>query len=365
MTFDAVQPLPLESLAERPVVSVEDVGKMFGSAQGGLPALKHVSLRVHRGDVFGIIGRSGAGKSTLIRLLNRLDVPTSGRVLVHDVDIGHLDEGGLAVLRRGMGMIFQHFNLLSAKTVGDNVALPLRVAGLSRRRIQERVAAVLDLVGLTDKHDVYPARLSGGQKQRVGIARALVHEPDILLCDEPTSALDPESTVSILGLLRDLNQRLGITIILITHEMAVIREICGHVAVLEKGEVVETGPVWRVFGDPQHPATLALLRPLGQILPEEFAGRLRPEPGGGAERAILSVGFVGHDQSLPDLGDILTMLGGEAKILFSDIERIQGRAVGRMLLSVPAATAGVAVRPALGGLSVFPRVLGYLDDAAR
>jgi D-methionine transport system ATP-binding protein len=365
MTVTVSQPLHRLDMMDAPVVAVEGLGKVYPSASGSLTALRDVSLQIHRRDVFGIIGRSGAGKSTLIRTINRLETPTSGRVVVHGIDIGPLSEDELVVLRRGIGMIFQHFNLLSAKTVWENVALPLRVADVPRQDVARRVAAVLDLVGLADKKNVYPVHLSGGQKQRVGIARALVHEPDILLCDEAASALDPEATVSILALLRDLNRRLGITIILITHEMAVIREICDRVAVLEKGQVVEGGPVWSVFGDPQHAATLALLRPLGQALPADFADRLRPTPQGPDGETILSLGFVGDDGIVPDLGVILALLGGQARVLYGNIDRIQGRAVGRLLVSLPAASPAVAgALKKIEGITVYPRVLGYVDKIA-
>ena len=211
-----------------------------------MAALSDVSFSIVRGEIFGIIGRSGAGKSTLLRTINMLERPGAGRVLIDGADVGQLDEDGLVALRRRIGMIFQHFNLLSAKTVAENVALPLRVAGVKPAAARVRVDALLDLVGLRDKADAYPAKLSGGQKQRVGIARALVHEPRILLCDEATSALDPETTQSILALLRDINRKLGLTVVLITHDMAVIREICHQVLVLDGGRKVEQGEVWRV-----------------------------------------------------------------------------------------------------------------------
>ena len=214
------------------------VGKVFG---GATAALSNVDLSVTRGEVFGIIGRSGAGKSTLLRLVNGLEKPSSGEVRVNGISVGALDERGLVALRRRIGMVFQHFNLLSAKTVRENIALPLKIAGRPKREIDAKVDALLELVGLSAKRDAYPRSLSGGQKQRVGIARALVHDPDLLLCDEATSALDPETTQQILALLRDINRRLGLTIVLITHEMAVIREVCDSVAVIEAGEVVETG----------------------------------------------------------------------------------------------------------------------------
>ena len=243
------------------------------------------SFSIVRGEIFGIIGRSGAGKSTLLRTINMLERPGAGRVLIDGADVGQLDEDGLVALRRRIGMIFQHFNLLSAKTVAENVALPLRVAGVKPAAARVRVDALLDLVGLRDKADAYPAKLSGGQKQRVGIARALVHEPRILLCDEATSALDPETTQSILALLRDINRKLGLTVVLITHDMAVIREICHQVLVLDGGRKVEQGEVWRVFGDPGRGhariAAAAAARPAADL-----AARLSPEPGPGASGVL-------------------------------------------------------------------------------
>jgi D-methionine transport system ATP-binding protein len=245
-------------------VIFDNVGKVYRSPSGPVHALHDIDLSVPRGSVFGIIGRSGAGKSSLLRTINGLEAPSAGRVVVDGQDVAALDKAGLITLRRRVGMIFQHFNLLSAKTAWDNIALPLVVAGVPKAEIARRVAEVVALTGLEGKEGAYPSRLSGGQKQRVGIARALVHRPDILLCDEATSALDPETTLSILRLLKDINRRFKITIVLITHEMSVVREICDQVVVLDGGRIAEVGPVWRVFGDPEHPATRALLAPLGR-----------------------------------------------------------------------------------------------------
>ncbi|WP_064572551.1 methionine ABC transporter ATP-binding protein [Cupriavidus gilardii] len=251
-------------------------------AGSATPALADISFTIGRGERFGIIGRSGAGKSTLLRTINMLELPDAGSVDIDGRDIGKLDENGLVALRRRVGMIFQHFNLLSAKTVFDNVALPLRVAGVPRHDIAARVMELLDLVGLSDKARAYPAMLSGGQKQRVGIARALVHRPDILLCDEATSALDPESTEQILALLRDINERFALTVVLITHDMAVIHEACERVLVLDHGRIVEQGPVWQVFAEPRAEATVALLRPLRRRMPspniDEDAAPRKPMP---------------------------------------------------------------------------------------
>ena len=335
-------------------VAFEHVGKVFASSRGPAAALRDVTLNVRRGEVFGIIGRSGAGKSTLLRLVNGLERPTSGRVRVQGVDVGALDENGLVALRRRTGMVFQHFNLLSAKTVAENVALPLKIAGVPKAERARKVAALLELVGLSAKHDAYPASLSGGQKQRVGIARALVHDPEVLLCDEATSALDPETTQSILALLADINRRLGLTIVLITHEMEVIRAVCDTVAVIEQGEVVETGPVWRVFGDPRHGATRALLSTLVHDLPAELAARVQPLPAHAAlpdgAQVVLDVRYTGESGGEPDVGALAAALGGSVRFLHGGIERIQGRAQGRLVI---AAAAGASDAPATGAIAAL------------
>lgn len=335
----AIRPAPRDDTA--PAVVFDDAGKVFSTAHGEPSiALANVRLDVRRGEIFGIIGRSGAGKSTLLRLVNGLEKPTSGAVRVNGVSVGELDERGLVALRRRIGMVFQHFNLLSAKTVYDNIALPLRIAGVPKAAIEEKVAALLELVGLSAKRNAYPASLSGGQKQRVGIARALVHDPDILLCDEATSALDPETTQSILALLRDINRRLGLTIVLITHEMAVIREVCDTVAVIEQGAVVETGAVWRVFGAPQHDATRALLRTLVHDLPDDLAARLKPASDDALPRDATDVlldvrytGANGRDPDLTALSAALTVDGGRVSFVHGGIDRIQGHAQGRLVVA--------------------------------
>lgn len=293
------------------------------------PALHGIDLNIRRGEIFGIIGRSGAGKSSLLRTINRLERPSQGRVLIDQVDIAAFDEQRLVALRRRIGMIFQHFNLMSAKTVWQNIELPLKVAGVPQAERHRKVRELLELVGLAHKHSVYPAQLSGGQKQRVGIARALVHDPEILLCDEATSALDPETTASILELLRDINQRLGLTVVLITHEMAVIRDICHRVVVLERGEVVEQGEVWRVFGTPRHEVTRTLLAPLQARLPATLQASLRAEPGKGAA-VVLRLSLLGE----PALSDLFSDLGGRVRLLQGGIETIGAHALGQLILSV-------------------------------
>ena len=253
-----------EALQRETVLRLVDVSKRFGAT----PAIEGVSFEVKRGEIVGIIGRSGAGKSTLIRCLNGLEKPDSGRIEVLGEDIAPLGERDLRRVRLRVGMIFQHFNLLSSKTVADNVALPLKIAGRSQSERRDRVRSLLWLVGLEDKATAYPGQLSGGQKQRVGIARALAADPALLLSDEATSALDPETTASILALLRDINRKLGLTIVLITHEMSVARAIAGRVIVLDHGRIVEEGEVAAVFGNPQVALTRRLLAPAHHDAPD-------------------------------------------------------------------------------------------------
>ncbi|MDH4612214.1 ATP-binding cassette domain-containing protein [Pseudomonas sp. BN102] len=338
-----------------PHIRLQGLGKAYQGSKGPVQALQGIDLEIRRGEVFGVIGRSGAGKSSLIRTLNRLERPSAGQVVIDEEDIGRFDEQQLVLLRRRVGMIFQHFNLMSAKTVWQNVALPLKVAGVGKVEIERKVAELLQLVGLADKRDAYPAQLSGGQKQRVGIARALVHQPQILLCDEATSALDPESTQQILALLRDINRRLGLTIVLITHEMAVIREICDRVVVLERGRVVEQGPVWQVFGDPQHEVTRNLLGTLRHDLPDDLLARLVSQPREGADQLLLDLHFTGASGREPDLLAIARVLGTRVSLVHGGIDRIQGRAQGHLLLS--AALAG------RGGLELLERARPLADKA--
>lgn len=316
-------------------IALHAVSKCYPGKSAAVQALSDISFSVARGEIFGIIGRSGAGKSTLLRTLNALEKATSGEVRVNGVEVGGLDEEGLVLLRRRIGMIFQHFNLLSAKTVRENIALPLRVAGVARERIDQRVDALLALVGLSDKADVYPARLSGGQKQRVGIARALVHEPDILLCDEATSALDPETTQSILTLLRQISQAMQLTVVLITHDMAVIREVCDRVLVLDGGRVVEQGEVWRVFGQPQADATRALLSPLLHGVPADLAAQLVGDLQGRPGQALVSLRVDGQDTAGGVPLPLLTQLGARARLVHGGLDRIRGHSQGELLFLLP------------------------------
>ncbi|CAI3805205.1 Methionine import ATP-binding protein MetN 2 [Pseudomonas sp. MM221] len=293
---------------------------------GTVSALDDIDLQVRHGEVFGIIGRSGAGKSSLLRLLNRLEAPSAGQVLIDGQDIAGLHGKPLHALRRKVAMIFQHFNLLANSTVAENIELPMRMAGVPQAQRSARVEDLLRLVGLAGRGGAYPAQLSGGQKQRVGIARALVLEPQILLCDEATSALDPESTQAILDLLRSINQRLGLTIVLITHEMQVIRDLCDRVAVLEQGRIVETGAVWEVFGDPRHAVSRTLLSEATPAAQDSTAGK-----------RYIDLHFTGGKGLTPDLAAIGAALGDGVSLFSGSIAPIQGRFLGQLRLAIASA----------------------------
>lgn len=237
------------------MIELQHIDKVYHTATGDLHALKDINLSIGEGEIFGIIGLSGAGKSTLVRCINRLEEPTSGKVVVNGEEITAMNEEQLRKARQNIGMIFQHFNLLSSRTVYDNIAFPLEIQGMDKAAIKKKVEPLLDLVGLKDRADHYPSQLSGGQKQRVGIARALASNPKVLLSDEATSALDPQTTESILTLLRDINKRLHITIVMITHQMNVVKEVCDKVAVIENGEIIEQGAMVDLFTNPQKRTT--------------------------------------------------------------------------------------------------------------
>ncbi|MDX8447624.1 methionine ABC transporter ATP-binding protein [Mesorhizobium captivum] len=322
---------------------LEDVVRLVGLKRrfGATAALDGVSLTVQKGEILGIIGRSGAGKSTLIRCLNGLERPDSGEVFIEGREISRLGERDLQPLRRRIGMVFQHFNLLSAKTVEENVALPLKIEGRPRAERMARAAELLQLVGLSEKAKAYPASLSGGQKQRVGIARALAARPALLLSDEATSALDPETTRSILALLKDINSRLGLTILLITHEMEVIRSIADRVAVIDAGRIVEEGAVWQVFADPKSDITRSLLGGIRPQLPPEIAGRLAA--GEGAE-TILKVDVAGEAARGSLLSDLSASVPGPFRLVHGGIDHVQEQPVGTLFLAVSGADAARLAR---------------------
>ncbi|KQK32094.1 hypothetical protein ARD30_08060 [Bosea thiooxidans] len=354
--------LPI-ALAE-PAIRFEKVGKTYAarSGQQAVSALAGIDLSVPTGSILGVIGRSGAGKSTLIRLVNGLERATDGRILIHGEDVTKLTESGWRSQRRRIGMIFQHFNLLSSRTVFDNVALPLEIAGTPRAEIAAKVERLLALVGLADKSERYPAELSGGQKQRVGIARALATDPKVLLCDEATSALDPETTRSILALLRQVNRELGITILLITHEIPVIKEICDRVAVIEGGRIVEEGETFAVFTAPQHPTTARFVETVtGVEVPEHLASRLRTEARPG-DSLVLRITFIGENATAPVISRLSAIVGIDVNILAGRIDAIAGQPFGSLLVSVPSrAPESEAVLGALKSLGLKAEVIGHVS----
>lgn len=329
--------LPVDSVAD-PMISFQNISKRYDArgASAEVAALEAISLDVPKGAIVGVIGRSGAGKSTLVRLVNGLEKPTQGQVIVDQVDMTRLDERALRQARRSIGMIFQHFNLLSSRTAFENVALPLEIAGYDNVKIADTVKPLLDMVGLSDKRDRYPSELSGGQKQRVGIARALVTNPKVLLSDEATSALDPETTDNILALLAKINAELGLTILFITHEMAVVKKIAHRVAVLDQGRIVEQGPTYDVFADPRHPVTARFVGSVtGAELPEWLTLRLHVERQPG-DAAVLSIRFTGQDAGRPVLSRVSRDLEIDINLLHGQVEMLAGHPFGTLLVSVPA-----------------------------
>lgn len=312
------------------MIEFHDVHKTYRVAGREIPALQPTRLNIQAGQIFGLIGHSGAGKSTLLRLINRLEEPSGGRILVEGEDVTALDSEGLRRFRQRVGMIFQHFNLLSSKTVADNIAMPLRLAGgFSRAEVDARVSELLARVGLSDHARKYPAQLSGGQKQRVGIARALACRPSILLCDEATSALDPQTTASVLQLLAEINRELKLTIVLITHEMDVIRRVCDQVAVMDGGAIVEQGDVADVFLHPQHPTTRRFVFEAERVDEDERHDDFAHVPG-----LILRLTFRGEATYAPLLGTVARQTGVDYSILSGRIDRIKDTPYGQLTLAL-------------------------------
>ena len=317
------------------MIKLNNITKIFTLPDKKLTALDDVSLHVPKGQICGVIGASGAGKSTLIRCVNLLERPTHGAVVIDDVDLTQLSDAELVKTRRQIGMIFQHFNLLTSRTVFENVALPLELENKSKAEIQEKTTALLALVGLSDKHNVYPANLSGGQKQRVAIARALASDPKVLLCDEATSALDPATTQSILKLLKEINRTLGITILLITHEMEVVKRICDQVAVIDKGRLIEQGTVSEIFSNPKTELAQEFIRSTFHItLPEEYLENLSDTPKHAKSYPIIKFEFTGRSVDAPLLSQASKKFGVELSILTSQIDYAGGVKFGFTIAEV-------------------------------
>ncbi|WP_375640769.1 MULTISPECIES: methionine ABC transporter ATP-binding protein [unclassified Bartonella] len=316
---------------EKPtLISLKNISRCFNKT-AGVRVINNLSLNIHAGEILGIIGRSGAGKSTLIRCLNGLEKIDAGSIFFEGVDISNLSEIEWAPYRQRIGMIFQHFNLLSSQNILDNIALPLKLSGVSKKQRHKRALELIELVGLSGKEYCYPAQLSGGQKQRVGIARALAANPKILLSDEATSALDPETTQSILELLADINKHLNLTIVLITHEMEVVRTIAHRVVVLNQGNIVEEGRVKDIFTSPQDDTTIAMLKLVTPQLPEKFAKNLKPI----GREAVIEINIAGEIAQQPFLHLLENESGLKARILHGGIDTVQDETIGRLFLALP------------------------------
>ena len=305
-----------------PIIEIKNLSKTFGTGDNQVAALQNVSLQVQKGDIFGIIGLSGAGKSTLVRCINLLERPDCGEVLFHGKNLTTMSEKELRQQRRNISMIFQSFNLLDQRTALENICFPLELIGTPKKEAKKRAMELLETVGLPDKANAYPAQLSGGQQQRIAIARALATNPKVLLCDEATSALDPNTTHAILELIRKINRELGITVIIITHQMSVIEQICHRVAILDHGEVAEVGTVEAVFSNPKSKAGRRLVSP-SVVLPLTD------------EMPIARIAFNGNTSSDPIIASVAMDLGVKVSIMGADTRNVDGRAFGTMLISLP------------------------------
>ena len=311
------------------MITLQNISKTFIDGGKEVQAVKDVNLTIHDGDIFGIIGFSGAGKSTLVRCINLLERPTSGTVTVDDKEITALSAKELRKARKKIGMIFQHFNLMPSRTIFGNVAYPLKGSGLSKQEIADKVHNLLDLVGISEKENAYPSQLSGGQTQRVAIARALANDPKILLCDEATSALDPQTTKSILKLLQKVNETLGITIVVITHEMDVVKEICNRVAVMDHGNVVEEGEVFSIFATPQNKVTRDFIKTTSNLqkieeLVEAGSPVVALKPG----ELIVRLSYIEKNASEPLISAVTEKFGIILNIIFADVEIVQNAPIG-------------------------------------
>ena len=314
------------------IIQIQDVSKKFQTKDGEIDALKHVTFDIEAGDIYGIIGMSGAGKSTLVRCINHIEVPTEGTVIVQDKDLSKLSEKELRKQREHIGMIFQHFNLLMQKSVLENVCFPLFIQGKSKAEAKKKAYELLDIVGLKDRAKAYPSQLSGGQKQRVAIARALASDPQILLCDEATSALDPQTTSSILALLQDINKRFGITIVVITHQMAVVREICNRVAIMKDGQVVENGSTVEIFNHPKSEVARELLRKDdgGDTTGDDQQTASQIQDG-----TKIRIVFTENSAFEPVIANMILTFKEPINILKAATKNVGGVAKGEMILEIP------------------------------
>lgn len=331
------------------MIQIEHLTKIFETPSHQVLALDDVTLSINRGEIFGIIGLSGAGKSTLIRCINMLEKPTQGSIYVDGQQITSLDKRDLRCARQKIGMIFQHFNLLSSRTVFDNILFPLEIAGVPSAQAKSRVNELLDLVGLTDKAGVYPGQLSGGQKQRVGIARALANNPKVLLSDEATSALDPQTTSSILKLLKDINRQLNLTILLITHDMNVIKQVCDRVAVIDNSRIVEIGDVLSVFTNPATPTSHSFINAVVKNdIPEDLTlAKIDPQR---HPTRLIRVSFIGSSAGQPIISSMIRRYDIDVNILYGNIDRVKDTPFGNLVLEL------------IGEASLLDEAMAYLRE---
>ena len=329
------------------MIEFKNISKYYQLKGQTIRALDQINLHIPDGSIFGIIGYSGAGKSTLIRLINLLERPDAGQVIINQTDFTALDAGTLRRERANIGMIFQHFNLLQTKTVAANIEMPMKLLGYSKAEREKRLNELLEFIDLSHKRDAYPDELSGGQKQRVGIARALANHPKILLCDEATSALDPQTTHSVLQLLKKINQEQGITIVMVTHEMDVIETVCDYVAVMEYGKVIETGPTLQIFSQPQHPTTKTFIQTvLQQQLPVNILNNLENQN----HHSIYCLKFLGKSAQETVVQAVIKSFDLSLNILFANMTEINGTVIGQMFIQL------------LGDPDVIQQAVQFLQD---
>ena len=334
------------------MIEIKNVTKTFVTPKQNVHACNDISLTIADGEIYGIIGFSGAGKSTLVRCINLLERPTSGQVLIDGAELTAMSETELRKVRKKIGMIFQHFNLMRSRTVAQNIAYPLKGSGLSKEEIQAKVKSLLKLVELEDKENAYPSQLSGGQKQRVAIARALANDPKVLLCDEATSALDPQTTHSILTLLKEVNQKLGITIVLITHEMAVIKAICDRVAVMEKGHVVEEGKILDIFSHPKQEVTKNFIRSTSSVSQiYEMVEKNDPLVAIKENESLIILSYSAGNAGEALISAISRKFNVDANIVFGNVEIIANQAMGSLVVIIS------------GELSDINQAVAYIRDA--
>lgn len=343
------------------MIELQNITKIYSASGIKIPAIKDINLQVKTGEVFGVIGPSGAGKSTLIRCVNLLERPTQGQVIVDGENLMQLSKLQLRMARRKIAMIFQHFNLLSSRTVYKNIALPLELIGKKKKEIAQAIMPLLELTGLSDKKNSYPDELSGGQKQRVAIARALANKPKVLLCDEATSALDPQTTHSILELLKDINKKLGITILLITHEMNVVKEICHRLAILEHGNLIEQAEVIKFFSRPESAIAKGFVRSeLKQHLPDNLQKRILTQPTADAI-PLLQISFIGRAADEPFIAHLIQKYAINLNILQANVESIRDEIVGTMIVEADSDKA--TIEKALSYLrdkNINVEIIGYV-----